>query len=69
MGVGRPRLKYVKQINRNTEADSYRAMKRVGCKNFGWETAKKLKDMTNKKKSRRRSISIKIEQINLMKLY
>jgi hypothetical protein len=27
--VGRPRLQYLKQVARNTEADSYTAMKRV----------------------------------------
>ena len=30
-GVGRPRLKYLKQIATNTAADSYTAMRRMDC--------------------------------------
>jgi len=29
--VGRPGLQYLKQVARNTEADSYTAMKRMAC--------------------------------------
>jgi len=42
-GVGKLRLQYLKQVDRNTEADSYRAMKRVVCKNFGWKMPTNLK--------------------------
>jgi len=31
--VGRPRLQYLKQIARNTGADSYTAVKRMACNN------------------------------------
>jgi len=31
--VGRPRLEYLKQISRNSETDSYTAMKRMACNN------------------------------------
>jgi hypothetical protein len=32
--VGSPRLQYLKQVVRNTEADSYTAMKKMACINF-----------------------------------
>jgi len=31
--VGRSRLQYLKQVARNTRADSYTAMKRMACNN------------------------------------
>ena len=31
--LGRPRLQYLKQVARNTGADSYTAMKRMTCNN------------------------------------
>jgi len=31
--VGRPRLQYLKQVARNTGADSYTAMRRMACSN------------------------------------
>ena len=37
--VGRPRLRYLKQVARNTAADSYTAMKRVACNISRWKTA------------------------------
>jgi len=42
--VGRPRLKYLKQVARNTEADSYTAMKIMACNNSRWKAANKSKD-------------------------
>jgi len=44
--VGRPRLQYLKQVARNTEADSYTAMKRVACNNQmeSWQPIRRLKD-------------------------
>jgi porphobilinogen deaminase len=39
--VGRPRLQYLKQVARNTEADSYTAMKRMAGDNPRWKAAKK----------------------------
>ena len=43
MAVGRPRLKYLKQVARNTGADSYTAMKKMGCNNSRWKTANQSK--------------------------
>jgi len=37
--MGRPRLQYLKQVARNTGADSYTAMKRMACRNSRWEAA------------------------------
>jgi hypothetical protein len=37
--VGKPRLQYLKQVARNTGADSYRAMKRMACNNSRWKAA------------------------------
>jgi hypothetical protein len=31
--VGRPRQQYLRQVARNTGADSYKAMKRMACNN------------------------------------
>jgi hypothetical protein len=42
--VGRPRLQYLRQVARNTEADSYTAMKRMACNNSGWKAANQSKD-------------------------
>jgi len=42
--VGRPRLQYLKQVDRNTAADSYTAMDRVACNNCRWRTANQSKD-------------------------
>jgi hypothetical protein len=37
--VGRPRLQCLKQVARNTEADSCTAMKRMAFNNFSWKAA------------------------------
>jgi len=37
--VGRPRLQYLKQVARNTAADSYTAMERTACNNSRWKAA------------------------------
>jgi len=42
--VGRPRLKHLKQLARNTAADSYTAMKRMACSNYRWKAANQSKD-------------------------
>jgi len=42
--VGRPRLRYLKQVAKNTAADSYTAMKRVACNNSIWKAANQSKD-------------------------
>ena len=34
--VGRPRLRYLKQVDRNTGADSHTAMKGMACSNYRW---------------------------------
>jgi hypothetical protein len=42
--VGRPRLQYLKQVARNTAADSYTAMKRMACNSSRWKTVNQSKD-------------------------
>jgi len=42
--VGRPRLRSLKQVTRNTAADSYTAMERMACNKFRWKAAKQSKD-------------------------
>ena len=42
--MGRPRLQYLKQIARNTGADSYTAMKRMACNNCRWKAANQSKN-------------------------
>jgi hypothetical protein len=45
--VGRPRIKYLKQVARNAGADSYTAMKKNGLQQFQVESCqliKRLKD-------------------------
>jgi len=42
--VGRPRLQYLKQVTRNTAADSYTAVKRMTCNNSRWKAANQPKD-------------------------
>jgi len=41
--VGRPRLRYLKQVARNTGADSYTAMKRMACNKSRWKAANQSK--------------------------
>ena len=42
--VGRPRLQYLKQVARNTGADSYTAMKRMARNKSRWKAANQSKD-------------------------
>jgi hypothetical protein len=42
--VGRPRLQYLKQVTRNTRADSYTAMKRMACNKSRWKAANQSED-------------------------
>ena len=42
--VGRSGLRYLKQVDGNRAADSYRAMGRVACGSCGWKGADRLKD-------------------------
>jgi hypothetical protein len=42
--LGRPRLQYLKQVARKTEADSYTAMKRMACNSYRWKAANLSKD-------------------------
>ena len=48
--MGRPGLQYLKQVARNTGAETYTAMKRTACKNSGWKAANQSKDCKDKKK-------------------
>ena len=41
--VGRPRIQYLKQVARNTGADSYTEMERMACNNCGWKAASQSK--------------------------
>jgi hypothetical protein len=41
--VGRPRLQYLKQVDRNTD-DRYIAMERMACNSCRWKAAKQSKD-------------------------
>jgi len=42
--VGRPRLQHLKQVARNTGADSYRATKRIACNNSRLKAANQSTD-------------------------
>ena len=42
--VGRPGLQYLKQVDRNTAADSYTAMERMACNRSRWVVANRSKD-------------------------
>jgi len=42
--VGRPRLYYLKQVDRNTAADSYTAMERMACNTSRWKATDQSKD-------------------------
>jgi len=42
--VGRPGLRYLKQVDRNTAADSYREMERMACNISGWKAANQSQD-------------------------
>jgi hypothetical protein len=42
--VGKPRLQYLKQVARNTGADSYTAMKGMACSSSRWKAANQSKD-------------------------
>jgi len=41
---GRPGLQYLKQVARNTEADSYTVMEIMACNNSRWKVANQSKD-------------------------
>ena len=49
--VGRPRLQYLKQVARNTGADSYTAVKRMACNKSRWKAANQSKDWEMRKSS------------------
>ena len=42
--MGQPQLQYLKQVARNTETDSYPAMKRMACNKSRWKAANQSKD-------------------------
>jgi len=42
--MGRPRLQYLKEVDRNTAADSYTAVERMACNKCRWKAAKRLRD-------------------------
>ena len=43
--IGRPRLQNLKQVARNTGADSYTAMKRIAFNNSRWKAANQSNDL------------------------
>ena len=49
--VGRPQLQYLKQLNRNTAADSYTATKRMACNSTRWKAANQSKDWRIRRKT------------------
>jgi len=50
--VGRPRLQYLKQVDRNTAADSYTVMKRMVCNNSRWKATKQSEDWRTGRRKR-----------------
>jgi hypothetical protein len=42
--VGRPRLQYLKQVARNTAADSYTAVRKMACNISRWKVANQSGD-------------------------
>jgi hypothetical protein len=42
--VGRPRLQYLEEVDRNTAADSYTAMEGMACNSSIWKAANQSKD-------------------------
>jgi len=48
--MGRPRLQYLKEVARNTEADSRTAMKRMACNKSRWKAANQSKDWGKRRK-------------------
>jgi len=42
--MGGPRLQYLKQVARNTGADSHTAMERMACNKSRWKAANQSKD-------------------------
>jgi len=42
--VGRPGLQYLKQVARNTGADSYTAVESMACNSSRWKAANQSKD-------------------------
>jgi hypothetical protein len=49
IAVGRPRLQYLRQVARNTGADSYTAMKINGLHQFQMESYQLIKRLKDKK--------------------
>jgi hypothetical protein len=48
--AGRPRLQYLKQVARNTEADSYTANEKNGLQQLQMESCQPIKRLKDKKK-------------------
>jgi hypothetical protein len=42
--LGRPRLRYLKQVARNAGADSYTAITRMACNKSRWKASNQSKD-------------------------
>jgi len=48
--VGKPGLQYLKQVDRNTAADSCTAMTRMACNSLQMERCQNIKILTDRKK-------------------
>ena len=58
--VGRPRLRYLKQVARNTAADSCTAMNRMACNKSRWKAANQSRDwgISRRRKEKRKSVAL-----------
>jgi len=52
--VGRPRLQYLKQVNRNTSTDSYTTMEKMAFNKWRCKAANHSKDRGIRRRRRRR---------------
>ena len=57
--MGRPRLQYLKQVPRNTAADSYTTMKRMSCNNSRRKAANQSQDWGIRRRPRASKIYFK----------
>ena len=56
--VRRPRIQYIKQVARNTGADSDTAMKRMDCNKSRWKAANQLKDCGIRRRNTAMSVTL-----------
>jgi hypothetical protein len=56
MAVGRPWLQYLKQVARNTAADSYTAMKTMAWNKSRWKAANQSKDWRIRRRKKKKKL-------------